>query len=934
MRKKGLDFFLVLALALQACESESPDLGSSGETAIRPNLTSVTKTRSDMENSLGKRISTISLSENPDDSLYLVIYEKDMPDSFIERIETKGTEVTTETLDSFKMKAFAENDWKDETGAGREAGEYFSTTGVYKTNGKWQMATRRNWLNIVPVTFWSWNEVEPSVSFMDGSDKASFSYTIPDNVIEQKDLLFAYNRESRTFDSGKVTAMTSSNKDYNRTDEEMDINFCHALSAIKFDISGVVDQNVDRIEIGGVASSGDCRVTVEEGNPAFAWSGYGEAKSYSQNYNPTDFKENGQMVDGSNKEFLMIPQTLTDAATLTITFDGIASKPKCIKGNDVTWQPGKFYTYKITKSAYEYDYKFSLSWDKFIFSNNKDQEGTANPELIYSYRVRSDDPAQKREHVDWSIKSYRIGDGEDVDLGSLSMDYGPTWINANTRILGASVDVLTIKARKADIIAKGKNDYWLNKDGRTEDLGWSPEDWSVKGTIDLSKMNVYDDNPATSINAHAMTTSNCYIVRHTGTYMLPLVYGNGVKGGLENINAYFTQIRSGKDVNKLSRFLNHRDEGITSAFIENNKGCTASRCELLWESDAAVISNLELIGNAAPSGTVVTVNNVRYLKFTVDKNTVEQSNALIAIKDSEGNVIWNWHIWVTNDPNVTAQPIEVTNYNGNKYYFLNVDNIGAVTESYYLERPDIVLTLQQERPSGSPATLKITLKQAMFNTKRSSLMFEWGRKDPFLKNDVDHAGNPILTYKQENSTIGSGIREPLTWFGFTKINNVTREWIDPVYTNLWTGIKGNYNILERDSETIKTIYDPSPVGYMVPPIGAFSGFDTRIGKHPDNPSQPECWNVVSTVFNDGYEFYTSLGPGHTVNTTGPTIRFHADGIRAGNGSMHMEDRGWYMSSTFDSDLKAAIFTLQDKECSSYGTASPSNGCSIRPIRED
>lgn len=924
----------LLALVMAACENDREKLDYSSSTEIRPTLASVTKTKGTVEeDSLGRRISTIPLSENSDDSLYLVIFERDMPESSRESIKTKGAEITSESLSSFKMKAFAEDNWQSNDGIECEAGEYFSTTAVSKTNGKWEMTMKRTWLNNVPITFWSWNEVEPVVSFQDGSENASFIYTTSDEVTSQKDLLFAYNRESRSFSSGKVTAMTSSNKRYTRTDEEMDIHFCHALSAIKFDISGVVGQNVDKITIGGVASSGHCQITADpNGDPAFYWSDYGEPMSYSQDFIPTDFKDNGQMIEGSDKEFLLIPQTLTDATTLTITFDGVTSKPKCIKGNDITWQPGKFYTYKITKSAYDYDYTFKLMWDDYTFSNNRDREGTASSNIINSYRVRSDDPTSKKEHVDWIIKSYQIGNGEEVEVNDVSLDYNPSWIKASVSAAGPAVDILTVKAKRADLISKGGNDYWLNKDGRTDDLAWSPADWSDKGIIDLSKMNVYVDDPGSSINAHAMTTSNCYIVRHAGTYMLPLVYGNGIKSGMENIPAYFSQTRP-YDVGKLSRFLNHKDEGITSAYIENNQGCIANGCELLWESDAAVITNLELIGNVAPSGAV-NMSNVRYLKFTVDRKDVAQSNALIAIKDSEGTVIWSWHIWITNDPNVTEQPIEVTNYVGNKYYFLNVDNIGAVTESTYLERPTIVLTLQQERSSGAPATLKITLNQNLFETERSSLMYEWGRKDPFLKYNFDYNGNDILTYKQENSTIGSGIREPLTWFGFQYLSNgKKREWVEPVYTNLWTGIKGDYNTIERDHETVKTIYDPSPVGYMVPPIGAFSGFDTRSGQHTDSPSQPECWNVVSTIFDDGYDFYTSLGPGHTVNTSGPTIRFHADGIRAGDGADFRAGRGWYLSSSHPEEKRVSFFDVESDCCTSNTVASPSNGYSIRPIRE-
>lgn len=143
---------------------------------------------------------------------------------------------------------------------------------------------------------------------------------------------------------------------------------------------------------------------------------------------------------------------------------------------------------------------------------------------------------------------------------------------------------------------------------------------------------------------------------------------------------------------------------------------------------------------------------------------------------------------------------------------------------------------------------------------------------------------------------------------------------------------------EKDSNTIKTIYDPSPVGYMVPPIGAFSGFDTRVGNHPSDP-ESQYWNVLSTVQDNGYVFYTSLGPNHTVNTSGPTISFHIDGVRAGNGASYLDYYSAYHSSVlYDKDSfgtlgRCCIFDLENGRISSFSLFNPSNGCSIRPVKE-
>ena len=103
----------------------------------------------------------------------------------------------------------------------------------------------------------------------------------------------------------------------------------------------------------------------------------------------------------------------------------------------------------------------------------------------------------------------------------------------------------------------------------------------------------------------------------------------------------------------------------------------------------------------------------------------------------------------------------------------------------------------------------------------------------------------------------------------------TKPEMDGRYYNLWS--TDNDKTVPNDEVVIKSVYDPSPVGYSLPASNAFTGFTTtgqRIDNRP-NPFTPETkakFNVKGE-FDKGYYFYTKP------NKTGGTIFFPANGFR-------------------------------------------------------
>ena len=73
--------------------------------------------------------------------------------------------------------------------------------------------------------------------------------------------------------------------------------------------------------------------------------------------------------------------------------------------------------------------------------------------------------------------------------------------------------------------------------------------------------------------------------------------------------------------------------------------------------------------------------------------------------------------------------------------------------------------------------------------------------------------------------------------------------MDGQYLNLWS--TDNARTDNNDDVVIKSVYDPSPVGYSLPTANAFTGFTTT-GDYTNNPLE---WNVKGD-FDKGYYFYT------------------------------------------------------------------------------
>ena len=137
----------------------------------------------------------------------------------------------------------------------------------------------------------------------------------------------------------------------------------------------------------------------------------------------------------------------------------------------------------------------------------------------------------------------------------------------------------------------------------------------------------------------------------------------------------------------------------------------------------------------------------------------KEGNALIAAKDADDNILWSWHIWFTD------QPQDQVYYNDAGIVMDR--NLGATSASI-----------------GDIGAL--------------GLLYQWGRKDPFLINNVMIKTSSTTTWYSEDSTEGTSINMSIS-HPTTSINN-------------WTPTENSWTTLN----TFKSIYDPCPTGYRIP----------------------------------------------------------------------------------------------------------------------
>ena len=151
-----------------------------------------------------------------------------------------------------------------------------------------------------------------------------------------------------------------------------------------------------------------------------------------------------------------------------------------------------------------------------------------------------------------------------------------------------------------------------------------------------------------------------------------------------------------------------------------------------------------------------------------------------------------------------------------------------------------------------------------------------GRKDPMLPgNGIGDTDKTCYTtnaeYKFKYGSEGLNTNDIKEYIKNPHKFNIKPE-MDGQYYNLWS--TDNDKTDANDEVVIKTVYDPSPVGYSLPASNAFTGFTTTGQNAGDwkTPGNPDHFNV-KFPFDKGWYFYTKP------NKQGTTTFFMANAYR-------------------------------------------------------
>ena len=435
-----------------------------------------------------------------------------------------------------------------------------------------------------------------------------------------------------------------------------------------------------------------------------------------------------------------------------------------------------------------------------------------------------------------------------------------------------------------------------------------------------------------SMVSGSRTTANCYLVNASGTYRFPLVYGNAFKGGAPNDSAY-TSTKTGTGI--LTTFLNHLGNGISDPYIYNNTDCAPYDACLVWQDAEGLVQNVALTADK------------KNISFSVPHSTIRQGNAIIAVRDSAGTIMWSWHIWVT-DYVLGTDVKALTNFQHNTYNIMPI-NLGwcdGITTIYDGRRIQVRI-----RQGITEESTLLTLDQPTYTDigAGNSTYYQFGRKDP-MPAGIPKAGttslvNKILYTDSDKPDYGFKGKSMSTKDIFEYIKNPhcfnNRSDMDAKYYNLWNA---EYSTTTNDNGPIvKTIYDPSPAGYCLPPSNIFTGFAYdgyeayRVEYYGLRFNSPY---LSPAEFNEkkGFVLYCNPMPGEGLfDPNGGTIFFQGVGYReylSGGLNGSWQSGSYHTGAPYGSSTSFVWgMTFAEHVISVRLTGSRGNARPVRPIRE-
>ena len=642
------------------------------------------------------------------------------------------------------------------------------------------------------------------------------------------------------------------------------LGFKHALAGVKFVAKDVTNCTVKSITLKNLYGQGSCTYSTETETETFAWTPSGDKKKFSQAFDVTlsDQESGEQPITDTDPEttFMLIPQSLKDVTVevQVVTAEGTFTLTGSLAQTG-KWEAGKIYTYAISTESINWEYVFEVT-DEITLALGETQKKYT----VTSYRHRKGN-FEEKEQVAWS---------------AVNTSCSETNLENNTST-NVPLDEILSKFTYAEDAPTGEStDYDIILTETTLHTTYPGDKVLKEATPKGSPENPYD----LSKEGSRQTTANCYVVNAAGTYKLPLVYGNAIKNGAQNEKAY-----------NGTGFTDHNGQSISSPYINGAKDAT-----LVWSDGFYMFKDIKLS------------DDKQYLIFTIDPDYMQQANAVLAVRDANEDIMWSWHIWVT-EHDVLNETYKVQGYgNDNNQYDLMQCNLGWVDgKMVYYNQRDLTFTFTQAG-SGETDIMTVQQKGEKFDYKDvGSTYYQWGRKDPLValrnwdeigKNEYrpHQVGKADYGYqtKDERVSIGESIQHPNVYY--TRSGDKTNWNISPLKT-LWNNEPNGGS--EDATSSTKTIYDPSPRGFQVPVPKAFAVFVDGCSGSPSGTEDVGSLNGVPNQGERGNQYIVypeSNKGGEKITLTATGQRADIDGLPAYIEGDNKADKGglWAMYGVY------------------------------------
>ncbi len=341
---------------------------------------------------------------------------------------------------------------------------------------------------------------------------------------------------------------------------------------------------------------------------------------------------------------------------------------------------------------------------------------------------------------------------------------------------------------------------------------------------------------------------------------------------------------SADDLGNLSAF------GWANCYIVTAAGKYSFETKLVDGSNVAGISKVDwLWAHSVKGDASKLVSGISYKEGTVSfEASADEGNVLLAAFNDAGEIVWSWHIWLTDEPhtiNMENRSIKDPSLG----YFVMDRNLGATSA-------------------------KMEDGEEIYG-----FFYQWGRKDPFfggMKSEIEFDAEGNITGKtpfgNASATLCNTKYPQAKWqseLGNASNGNVDFATKNPMFFLAANETVGDNGWLAADDPARKnsdpekglwapfhkTNYDPCPAGYQIPRGGTWNDLE---------PKQRGRWNSDFSGF-----IYTS--------TSGESTWFPAQGIRVSHpsecGALRYVDSGksnWI--GVWTSELLTARYSCRAK----------------------